>query len=94
MDDSEMGALLAVLRRLQEEGYLSARGLAKRLGFSPSHLSMLYAGKRQPGLRFLQAVMRRYPEMPGLVRQELEARQARAAGAKSSQSPSESLRRR
>ncbi len=55
MDDREIEAIIEALERAREEEFLSLRGLAKRLGFSPSHLSMILARKRRPGKRFLWA---------------------------------------
>jgi hypothetical protein len=67
MQERELEALLAALRQVQDEEYLSIRGMARRLGFSASYLSMLYARKRRPGLRFVRAVLRRYPRVREII---------------------------
>ena len=72
MRDSGIDALLEALRRIQEEQYITLKGLAHRLGFSAGHLSMIFSGKRQPGIRFLRAVVRRFPEIRSLVADALQ----------------------
>ena len=72
MRDSRIDALLEALRRIQEEQYLTLKGLGHRLGFSAGHLSMVFSGKRQPGIRFLRAVVRRFPEIRSLVATALQ----------------------
>ena len=67
MEDSEIEVMIQVLRRLQEDQYLSLKGLAHQLGFSAGHLSMIFSGKRRPGLRFVRAVVERYPEIRQLL---------------------------
>lgn len=61
MRDDEIETLITFLQRVQEEQYLSLKGLAHRLGFSAGHLSMIYAGKRRPGMRFIRAVFEHFP---------------------------------
>ena len=72
MDDHDLSALIQVLRRIQSEEYLSIKGLAHRLGFSAGHLSMIYSGKRRPGIRFLRAVVAHFPQVRDLVARSLE----------------------
>jgi hypothetical protein len=67
MQEHELEALIAALRQLQDDHYLSTRGLARRLGFSAGYLSMLYARKRRPGLRFVRAVLQRYPQIKEII---------------------------
>jgi hypothetical protein len=73
MQERELEALLTALRQLQDDEYLSTRGLARRLGFSAGYLSMLYARKRRPGLRFVRAVLRRYPRLREIIARNLGA---------------------
>ncbi|MEA3407346.1 MAG: helix-turn-helix transcriptional regulator [Chloroflexota bacterium] len=63
MRDDEIETLIAFLRHVQEDQYLSLKGLAHRLGFSAGHLSMIYSGKRRPGIRFMRAVFDHFPEI-------------------------------
>lgn len=63
MRDDEIETLIVFLQRVQEEQYLSLKGLAYRLGFSAGHLSMIYSGKRRPGIRFMRAVFEHFPEI-------------------------------
>lgn len=63
MRDDEIETLIDFLKRIQEEQYLSLKGLAHRLGFSAGHLSMIYSGKRHPGIRFMRAVFEHFPEL-------------------------------
>lgn len=67
MEDEEVRALVRVLRRVMDEDRVTVQGLARRLGFATSHLSMILSGKRRPGLRFMWAVMERYPEVRSLM---------------------------
>lgn len=71
MQDQEIHALVEALRRLQEEGYFSLRGLGRRLGISVAHLSMIFSGQRRPGIRFVRAVIARFPELRALVSETL-----------------------
>ncbi len=72
MDDHDLSALIQALRRIQAKEYLSIKGLAHRLGFSAGHLSMIYSGKRRPGIRFLRAVVEHFPQVRDLVARSLE----------------------
>jgi transcriptional regulator with XRE-family HTH domain len=63
MRDDEIDRMIDALREIREREDLALSGLARRLGFSRAHLSMIFAGKRRPGLRFIQAVRRRYPRL-------------------------------
>lgn len=67
MEDDQVRILVRILKRIMSEESLSMQGMARRLGFATSHLSMILSGKRRPGLRFLWAAMRRYPEIEDLV---------------------------
>lgn len=71
MQEEEIHALIEALQRYQRERYCSLRGLGRRLGISAAYLSLLFAGKRRPGLRFLRAVCRRFPELRYLVAKAL-----------------------
>ena len=72
MRDHDLEALIQVLHTIQVEEYLSIKGLAHRLGFSAGHLSMIYSGKRRPGIRFLLAVVAHFPQVRELVARSLE----------------------
>jgi transcriptional regulator with XRE-family HTH domain len=72
MLDDEIRAVVRILKRIMQQEHLSAQGMARRLGFSASHLSMIFAGKRRPGVRFLRAAMARYPEIRQLVHSQFE----------------------
>ena len=72
MHDHDLKALIQALHRIQDEEYLSVKGLAQRLGFSAGHLSMIYSGKRRPGIRFLRAVVEHFPQVRELVVRSLE----------------------
>ena len=86
MRNSEVEALIAFLRRIQQERYYSLRGLAQVLGFSSAHLCMVLSGKRRPGIRFIRAVAARFPAYRRLLQCQLddplsvESKADRAAG--------------
>jgi hypothetical protein len=63
MREDEIELMVAALRKKCEREFLSVTGLARCLGFSAGHLSMIFTGKRRPGLRFVQAVMTRFPSL-------------------------------
>jgi len=67
MRDSEIKAMIRALRKIEREECLNLRGLARRLGFSAGQLSMIFAGKRRPGMRFVRAVVERFPEIRHLL---------------------------
>lgn len=67
MRDSEIKAMIRALRRIEREESLNLRGLARRLGYSAGQLSMVFAGKRRPGIRFVRAVVERFPEIRHLL---------------------------
>ena len=67
MQNGDFEVVLSALRDVLERDYLSQEGLAMRLGFSASHVSMLLSGKRNPGIRFLRAVVRLMPELRDAV---------------------------
>jgi transcriptional regulator with XRE-family HTH domain len=52
-------------KRLQEG--MTVAGMASRLGVSDSCLFLLRDGKRSPGVRFLRAVIRAFPDLQLLV---------------------------
>lgn len=72
MDNRDIEAVIEALERVREEQFLSLRGLARRLGFSPSHLSMILARKRRPGKRFLWAAARHFDEVRCLLAAQFE----------------------
>lgn len=63
MRDDEMKVVLRALQRIKSERQYSLRGLARLLGVSAGHLSMIFRGQRRPGLRFLRSAMKRFPEL-------------------------------
>ena len=71
MHDREIQLIIRALRRIQTERHLSLKGLAYQLGFSVGHLSMIFTGKRRPGLRFVQAAIERFEEIRRLVAEGL-----------------------
>ncbi len=75
MEDDQVRTLVRILKRIMSEESLSMQGMARRLGFATSHLSMILSGKRRPGLRFMWAAMQRYPEIEDMML----SRRARAA---------------
>jgi len=46
-----------------KQGELSDKDFAKRLGVSRQLWALVKNGKHNPGLKFIQAVMRVYPEL-------------------------------
>ena len=67
MQASEIDPLLDALRAIRERERLTLEELARRVECSPGHLSMLFAGKRRPGLRVIRRIVRRYPEIRPLL---------------------------
>lgn len=67
MRDSEIRAMIDALHAVMERECLSHRGLARQVGCSTGQLSMVFAGKRRPGMRFVRLVVRRYPEIRRLL---------------------------
>jgi len=67
MRDREVRAIIGNLKRIQVERNLSTVGMAGILGLSAGHLSMVYSGQRQPGLRFVRAAVESFPEVRMLV---------------------------
>ncbi len=63
MRTHEIEKMLQALRRIQAERYYSLAGLAHILGFSTGYLSMIFAGKRRPSTRFVQAAIAQFPEI-------------------------------
>lgn len=72
MRNSEVAALIAFLRSVQQERCYSLRGLAQILGFSSAHLCMVLSGKRRPGIRFIRAVAARFPTYRRLLQRQLD----------------------
>jgi transcriptional regulator with XRE-family HTH domain len=73
MRDREITAVLKALRRIEAEQHLTLESLGRRLGFSASHLSMLFSGRRRPGVRFLRVVIERFPEIRQMLAKSLRA---------------------
>ncbi|HHX64108.1 MAG TPA: helix-turn-helix transcriptional regulator [Chloroflexi bacterium] len=63
MRDREIQILVQALDRIRQRENSTVAGMARRLGFSAGHLSMIFTGKRRPGIRFVRAVCERYPEI-------------------------------
>ena len=55
--------LVRMLRGAQRDEKLSNHAMALRLGVSASMLSMVYAGRRCPGRKFLSGVLRVFPQL-------------------------------
>ena len=72
MRDREIEIMLDALADVMEERYMSHAGMARLLGFSPSHVSLVFAGKRRPGVRFIAAVMEQFPEIRRLLAESLD----------------------
>ena len=72
MRDSEITAMIEALRKVEAEQYLSLSGLARKLGISTGHLSMIFSGQRRPGMRFVRAVMEHFPEIRQLIAASLQ----------------------
>ena len=72
MRDAELGAMIKALKIIQEEEYITLEGLALRLGFSASHISMVFSGKRQPGIRFVRAVIEHFPQIRQVMAESLK----------------------
>ena len=77
MEDGELDLLVRALKQIQEQRGYKLSGLARLLGVSTSHLSMVFAGQRRPGLRLVSAAMRRFPEIRTLMIQLLEKKTPR-----------------
>jgi len=65
--------MIEALRKIEGERYYCLSGLAHELGISTGHLSMIFRGQRQPGLRFVRAVMESFPEIRRLIARSLQA---------------------
>ncbi len=63
MQDSELDPIVRALQQIKQQRRYSLQGMARLLGVSAGHLSMLFAGKRRPGLLLVRAAMRRFPEL-------------------------------
>jgi transcriptional regulator with XRE-family HTH domain len=55
--------LVRMLRGIQRNEQVTIKGMALRLGVSPSMLRMVYSGRRSPGRKFLRGVLRAFPEL-------------------------------
>lgn len=55
--------LVRMLRGIQRDERLTIKGMALRLGVSPSMLRMVYSGRRSPGAKFLRGVLRAFPQL-------------------------------
>jgi transcriptional regulator with XRE-family HTH domain len=55
--------LVRMLRGIQRNEQLTIKGMALRLGVSPSMLRMVYSGRRSPGRKFLRGVLRAFPRL-------------------------------
>ena len=71
MRDSEIEAIIEALHQIQAARHLSLKGLAHLLGFSAGHLSMIFAGQRRPGLRFVRAAVERFEQVRRVVAEGL-----------------------
>jgi len=80
MRESEIKAMIAALRKIEDEQHLNLKGLAKRLGYSVGQVSMVFAGKRGPGLRFVRAVIECFPEIRYLLADSLDQPQTEQDG--------------
>ena len=72
MDGSEIETVLRTLKAAQARGHYSQRGFARRLGISPSFLSMVLKGTRQPGIQLLRAAVENVPEIRELLAEYLQ----------------------
>jgi transcriptional regulator with XRE-family HTH domain len=70
----DTAALVTALCRIRERDFLTTQGMARKLGVSVGHLSMVFAGKRRPGLRFVEAALAAYPELRPPVARGLDDR--------------------
>jgi len=52
-----------VLKAQQERDRLSQSEFAEKIGVSAGYLSLLYHGKREPGVNLLSRVRRTYPHL-------------------------------
>jgi len=71
MEDTDIAMIVAMLREAMDSSHMSMQGMARNLGVSASHLSMVFSGKRRPGVRFLRAAARAYPEIARLLADRL-----------------------
>ena len=72
MRDIEIRAMIRALRKIEADQYLSLKGLAHKLGLSAGYLSMIFSGKRQPGMRFVRAVIEHFPEIRQMMAESLK----------------------
>ena len=73
MHNDDVSLIIQVLRSIREERYLTVKGLAQQLGFSAGHLSMIFSGKRRPGIRFVRAAIQRFPKIRHMVAKSLRS---------------------
>ena len=62
-----MDIILKALEDKRAAEGLSVSKFATRLGMSDTMLILLKQGKRKPGRKFLQTVLRAYPDLSGVV---------------------------
>ena len=60
---ADVRRLVRVLHDLQRKQDLTMEDMALRLGVSKSMLTMVYGGRRTPGRRFLQGVLKACPHL-------------------------------
>jgi len=72
MEESDLALVVEALKQVQAQRHFSLEGLARLLGFSPSHLSMIFAGQRRPGLRLMRSAIRHFPEIRALIKERLD----------------------
>lgn len=63
----EMGKLIQELTKKQDEGKITDSAFARKLSISRQMWHYIRQGERQPGLKFLKAIIREYPEFQLLV---------------------------
>ncbi|MBC7234528.1 MAG: hypothetical protein H5T69_01710 [Chloroflexi bacterium] len=71
MRERELRAMIRALQRIQTERHLSMQGISALLGLSPGYISMVYSGRRRPGIRFVRAVLERFPEIRRMIAEML-----------------------
>jgi transcriptional regulator with XRE-family HTH domain len=71
MSDGVIVAIIEALQQIRDEEFLSIAGMARQLGFSGSHLSLILRRQRRPGARFLRTAAARYPAVRRILAQGL-----------------------
>jgi len=67
MPDRELDPIVRALQQFKQQRHYSLQGMARLLGVSGGHLSMLFAGKRRPGLLLVRAALRHFPEVRAAI---------------------------